>query len=528
MEYLVDALTRAPTQVLVKSATQFGEDAARVLGAAIEESLKNCTEEITTSIKENLRVSGKGISKELDKFSQVFKETAVEGFTEWGIGIERAFYHLGHKLENGLNNTANRLAVQLDTSIENNLSKIDLTVRDSVDVFSKGFLKEQVPHWRNSFMRELNIVMICLLLVSIGIFILCMSWALGGYQIITHILTKEFSTLCFLIFAVINGISLYIWSKSLKEGESSNASVQQQSEEAATPNTKWVRNIITEQHFYYKKNPQLMLIFVGCLSFLMGHLGRDVFSFSSFLTPSSGIVFQALTHLTSWFHILIILILMIAITLIINKILLFQVTLKVYTLWKDWMKFRELMRNDSRIVTSSPIQEDSVKQEVVIERVESVKSHTNIGVGDEVQQPTLPPVRTSLTNIPRISPKSYSSGNIPVRQQSSAEPLSKRAHSGDHLESFNDDSSSDSSEESSSSDSSTEEEEPKITRVGDIPISGAPFLLFCKQNRPKLTQQNPNASFFEVRKKLDEMWMNLSEDEKHVYEEQVEKLKEEL
>jgi hypothetical protein len=52
MDYVFDALARVPSQVLVKSSSSFGEEAAKVIGVYVEESLKNATDDITSTGKE--------------------------------------------------------------------------------------------------------------------------------------------------------------------------------------------------------------------------------------------------------------------------------------------------------------------------------------------------------------------------------------------------------------------------------------------------------------------------------------------
>ncbi|KAG2393351.1 hypothetical protein C9374_006882 [Naegleria lovaniensis] len=533
MEYVLEALTRAPSQVLVKSATQFGEEAAKVLGACIEESLKNCTDDITTSIRENINSSGRKMSKEMDKYSQVLKETVVEGFAEWGIGIERAFYHLGHKLENGLNNTANKLAVQLDQSIDQNMNRIDSTIRDSVTVITKDFMKEQIPYWRSSFMRELNVILICLCVITAGIFSLCMSWALGGYQVFIHILTQEFRTLCFLFFSILMGFSLFIWNKALGEIKTATTSqdavlsvatnVMNDSLKSETKNITWMKKIISEQQKYYQSNPQFLLIIVACLGFFMGDLARDVFisAFSPSAGTSTGIIAQIFEFFSSWLYLLLILCVMIFITIVVNKIIAFELVFKLYGIWREYLKFREFQKlgkcdelqtaPTTNLDTSVPNKkkEETIPAKITVDA--QTQSHSNMEDSVKCGSSHVSNSTRPVTKI-KDSKKSRSTGHMLSgnTSDSKSEENVRRASSGDLLgDTFVDTESDD--DELPTPITSTKE-------ANETLVSSTSFILFCKENRPSIAETNPDLTFFEVRKKLEDIWKNMSPEERRPYE----------
>lgn len=50
---------------------------------------------------------------------------------------------------------------------------------------------------------------------------------------------------------------------------------------------------------------------------------------------------------------------------------------------------------------------------------------------------------------------------------------------------------------------------------GKKPLSG--FMLFSKEHRPKIKEDNPDISFGQIGKKLGEMWRALSDKEKEAY-----------
>ena len=50
---------------------------------------------------------------------------------------------------------------------------------------------------------------------------------------------------------------------------------------------------------------------------------------------------------------------------------------------------------------------------------------------------------------------------------------------------------------------------------GKKPLSG--FMLFSKEHRPKVKEDNPDITFGQIGKKLGEMWRALSDKEKEEY-----------
>ncbi|KAL9644904.1 hypothetical protein ABK040_005384 [Willaertia magna] len=306
MDYLVDSLTRVPSQVLVKSATNFGEEAAKIFGTVLEESLKNMTDDITVCLKEGLNSAEKKISKELERFGQVIKETGVEGFTEWGIGIERAFYHLGHKLENGLNNATNRISSQLDVSINNNVNVIEKSLEKNVTFFTTNFLKEQTVNFKNNFVKELNIVMISLLLMAIGFFIFCISFAFNG------ILDVKYLTI--LILMILNGYALFIWNNTLNNNLNNNL------------NNLKGDNLNDKFTIHYLNNPNILLFIILIFGFFLGQISNDIFYENTF------------------FNSLIYLIIIILTILFIYKLLVFEIIKKCYHWWREFNEFLEFKK----------------------------------------------------------------------------------------------------------------------------------------------------------------------------------------
>lgn len=77
MDYLVDTLTRAPSQVLVKSATQFGEEAAKILGSHVEETVKCVSDDVNDTIRTTARDLSSQLAESVSGFQDKFKETGL-------------------------------------------------------------------------------------------------------------------------------------------------------------------------------------------------------------------------------------------------------------------------------------------------------------------------------------------------------------------------------------------------------------------------------------------------------------------
>ena len=180
MDYLVDTLTKTPKQALLTSSKTFGEEAAKVFGSIIEESLKNATNDITTSLDTNVEKADKLIKKVAIDFGDKFEESLISSFTEWGYAIERAFVALGAKIETGIVNTAYKICSSVEDISENKIK--DLTdciddvgtkISNSIDQFGIN----QVKSFKIEFYKEINIIIYSILLISISIFIFTLSYA---------------------------------------------------------------------------------------------------------------------------------------------------------------------------------------------------------------------------------------------------------------------------------------------------------------------------------------------------------------
>ncbi|KAL0487885.1 4 TM domain-containing transmembrane protein Cdc6d [Acrasis kona] len=217
MDYLVDTLTRAPSQVLVKSATTFGEEAARILGAVLEETIKNCTDDVTNTVTDNTKIITKALVKIFDRFGTAFKETGVEGFTEWGIAIERAFLHVGSKMESGLTNSSGKLVAGIRESVEDGGAVLNTTIKDSIKDVTEKFGVEQVKQAKKTFDTEIKTVIFCIVIITFGLF----TWLLSNslHNGLTSWVFSEFKTICFLIFSLLNGYALYTWNRTMEKTE---------------------------------------------------------------------------------------------------------------------------------------------------------------------------------------------------------------------------------------------------------------------------------------------------------------------
>jgi len=376
MNYLVENMTRAPSQVLVRSASTFGEEAAKVLGKIIEESLKNCTNDITTCIKDCTTIVSKKLGKSVSGFGQTFKETGIEGFTEWGIGIERAFYHLGQKLETGLYNASGRVVSGMQETVDKSVDRVDEAVRDGTRHVSDHLLMKQVPAWKSEFQRELNIVLGCAVLICASLFIWSMCTLLsllfvgggggggGNNAYYAHYpytasssrsngvelngtsstsspdstqrfpvvvpfvspLSFVFNALFCVVFASLIGYALYIWDNKSKvvAAKSSDSSVSNEengrggdstrkpNERSLTPSTNDISRIL--------ENPKVLLFIVGSIGFFAGTIGQQI---------------------TSQFNSFLLLVLLVLVATIVYQAFTFQVSYQVFKWFKKFQQFRE-------------------------------------------------------------------------------------------------------------------------------------------------------------------------------------------
>lgn len=77
MDYIVDTLTKAPSQVLVKSASTFGEEAAKIIGGYIDESAKNVSDDVCTAVRDGASELSSTLKGSLSGFMDKFKETGI-------------------------------------------------------------------------------------------------------------------------------------------------------------------------------------------------------------------------------------------------------------------------------------------------------------------------------------------------------------------------------------------------------------------------------------------------------------------
>ncbi|KAJ5075158.1 high mobility group protein dsp1 [Anaeramoeba ignava] len=53
------------------------------------------------------------------------------------------------------------------------------------------------------------------------------------------------------------------------------------------------------------------------------------------------------------------------------------------------------------------------------------------------------------------------------------------------------------------------------------------YFIFCRENREIIKQQNPNMRAVELTKQLAEIWKSLTDEEKQIYQDQAQQLKNE-
>lgn len=134
----------------------------------------------------------------------------MEAFTEWGICIERAFIHLGQKLEVGVSNAGTRFGTGIQNAAVDIAEKLDNTIRDAGHAAAteiKDFGLKHAEHYKNVFAEEINVLKTGFMMVCSGILLACVAFALQAG--ILGWITREFKTFAFVLFAIINGYVFY-------------------------------------------------------------------------------------------------------------------------------------------------------------------------------------------------------------------------------------------------------------------------------------------------------------------------------
>lgn len=363
----MENMTRAPSQVIMKSASMFGEEAAKLLGKSIDETMKNCTNDITASLKECTIIASKKLEKSINSFGQTFKETGIDGLTEWGIAIERAFYHLGHKVETGLYNATGRASASVQETLDTNIDKISNNIREGTQNMTDNLFIKHIPMWKNQFQRELNILLACILLLCSSVFLwVCCSFvsllmppsALSPYiyhpekqlAAITNAestviiqrtappLVYVLNTLLCAIFAAMFGYAIYVWDnknsdKKIDASDSTSAATdstsdsyvsKQKKERTLGPSTDAISRILNSSKTF--------IIGVGILGFFAGNVGHQ---------------------LTSLFNPFLLLLILSCVALLAYRAFAFRIIFEMYKIYKRYQEFREWEKLHSNKLTSN-------------------------------------------------------------------------------------------------------------------------------------------------------------------------------
>lgn len=366
MNYLVENMTRAPSQIIMKSASVFGEEAAKLLGKSIDETMKNCTNDITASLKECTIIIAKKLEKSVNSFGMTFKETGIDAFTEWGIAIERAFYHLGHKVETGFYNAAGRLSASVQETLDTNIDKIGNNVRESTQNMTDNLFIKHIPMWKNQFQKELNILMASILLLCSSVFLwACCSFvsllmppsaqspyisysekqltALNNSEstVIVQRTSPPFVYLLNIIlcaiFAALFGYAIYVWDNknSDKETDITDSSIgatdstsgvyisKQKKERTLGPSTDAISRVLNSSKTF--------VIGVGILGFFAGNVGHQ---------------------LTSLFNPFLLLLMLSCVALLVYRAFAFRIIFEMYKIYKRYQAFREWEKLHSDKLTS--------------------------------------------------------------------------------------------------------------------------------------------------------------------------------
>uniref|UniRef100_A0A7S1PG89 Uncharacterized protein n=1 Tax=Percolomonas cosmopolitus TaxID=63605 RepID=A0A7S1PG89_9EUKA len=377
---VLDSITKTPSQVLVKSATNFGQDAAKIIGAYAEECIKNSTDDVLHEIREATEKLSETLKETLNGFGDTFHKTGVEAFTEWGIGIERAFLHLGQKLETGLTNSTNRVAYTIRDTMDETLWRLRRTITSSSSTFADAFAQFGLKHaevYKHVFRYEIMVAMFCAVLVSVSlcIFALTAATKMGLTGTFVEFVTVHFVPICFLMFAILNAYVIFASTHHNSVGglhenidatrEANIMSGSGADDDVDSPlappelslrRTKSRKRDATTSSnaaaaATKKENNLVVYAIVASIGYMGGNLSTQIFTFSS------------LNFLVSF-------VIMISVTLLAHKVFAFNVLYRIYSLYQHIQEFRLYLKEKQKddLLVEEPFETTSVEPQSAVSK----------------------------------------------------------------------------------------------------------------------------------------------------------------
>lgn len=276
----------------------------------------------------------------------------MEAFTEWGIAIERAFLHLGQKVETGISNAGNRFANALRDSVNNACSQIGTGIEDGLDRTTdaiSSFGLTHADHYKRVYSRELTVLLIGFLIIAASAFLYSLAFLIaviagdgtsstaagidavdGSRNGIVGAKLVSFAQLvnivAFMAFAALNGYIIYSWNRYVETAASITTgpdnTIQEEFEET--------RQI--SRHGQILDNPKVLFVVVGASGFVAGQIIRNLFQMTSF--KDTGNLLNVFLSIA----------IMVLLTLFMYKVFTFNLFYRLYSLKMDISEFLEWRR----------------------------------------------------------------------------------------------------------------------------------------------------------------------------------------
>lgn len=176
---LVEAVKKAPTQTLLKSASCFGEEAAKVFGDSLASSISEMSVSLGKVVKESSTNATSNIKSSIIGFGDRFKEMGVEAFIIFGYGIERALTSCGEKIEAGFVNMGKKISASVgdakDCLKEDTFEIIERTISNSTDKLCTIGV-EHARIYKRTFSTEFKLFSWSIFLISVALFLIAIGF----------------------------------------------------------------------------------------------------------------------------------------------------------------------------------------------------------------------------------------------------------------------------------------------------------------------------------------------------------------
>eukprot|EP01080_Neovahlkampfia_damariscottae_P007740 gene7740-12210_t len=279
MDYVFDALARVPSQVLVK-----------IIGVYVEESLKNATDDITSTVQDSTEEICKNIKNSASEFGNKFKDGVLDSFCEWGYSLERSFTSLGSRIENGLINSGHKVSEIIESILDKRMEDLTKTIHEESNHFSETLSTtgiEQLKSFKEIYKFEIQMLIYGWIFICLSIFIASLSYSTNFqlFKLIKQYFFDDLKLFLSILFSI-------IISTSIQKNQ----------------------------------NPKILFLIVGSIGFFVGNFANEILLFSSV-------------------NIIFIFFILLLVTLIIHKIIAIDILIDISKNYNQFKEFLEWKKN---------------------------------------------------------------------------------------------------------------------------------------------------------------------------------------